>query len=103
MPIERKQKIMMNKKDELKKVMDEKRIRIYIMIEIDRLECIITQYSPYLSRFFDRWINNVPLIIFKPLNSDLVYRYKYKYSVTNVDKIDELRKQIDADLSSNKR
>jgi hypothetical protein len=37
------------------------------------------------------------LIIFKPLNSDLVYRYKYKYSV---DKIDELRKQIDADLSS---
>jgi hypothetical protein len=36
----------------------------------------------------------------KPLNSDLVYRYKYKYSVTNVDKIDELRKQIDADLSS---
>jgi hypothetical protein len=54
MPIERKQKIMMNKKDELKKVMDEKRIRIYIMIEIDRLECIITQYSPYLSRFFDR-------------------------------------------------
>jgi hypothetical protein len=71
------------------------------MIEIDRLECIITQYSPYFKVDFSiDELTMSPLIIFKLLNSDLVYRYKYKYSVTNVDKIDELRKQIDADLSS---
>jgi hypothetical protein len=69
------------------------------MIEIDKLHSIITQYSPYFKVDFSiDELTMSPLIIFKLLNSDLVYRYKY--SVTNLDKIDELRKQIDADLSS---
>jgi hypothetical protein len=65
------------------------------MIEIDKLHSIITQYSPYFKVDFSiDELTMSPLIIFKLLNSDLVYRYKY------FDKIDELRKQIDADLSS---
>jgi hypothetical protein len=71
------------------------------MTDIYDIDNIINKYSPYfnVSLSLDE-LTLSPLIIFKLLNSNLVYSYKYTYSVINVNKIDEIQKQIHADLSS---